>query len=64
MGALDKIKKAVAPPVTAAWIDMLVTGMDARAQEIEGKKGAEAADAFREKKGRSIARITKRGIIG
>lgn len=63
MGALDRIKRAVAPPVTAEWVDMVVTDRDRKASEIESEKGPEAAEKYREKSGKLVARMARRGII-
>lgn len=61
---LKRIKKAVqGPPVTAEWVDMVVTDADRKAEQIEATQGSEAANRYREKSGRRVDRMLKRGVI-
>ena len=61
---LERIKKTIqGPPVTARWVDMVVTNADLKANRIEESRGSEAADRYREKMGRRVKKMTERGII-
>lgn len=61
---LDRIKKAIqGPPVTAEWVDMVVTDADRKAERIEETQGPEAANRFREKSGRRVKKMVERGVI-
>jgi hypothetical protein len=59
----DRVKQAINPPLTAAWVDMVVTGRGIKSDEIERTKGPEAAQKHREKTGRLVQKMVRRGII-
>ena len=63
MGMRDRIKAIVAPPVTAEWVDFVVSDLDAKADLIEETRGVEAADRYRERTGKWVQKMNKRGII-
>lgn len=59
----ERIKRAVQPPVTAEWIDVVVTARSEQADKIERSKGLEAADRHREKTGKFVTKMIQRGLI-
>jgi hypothetical protein len=40
---LDRVKRALNPPVTAEWIDSVISARSEQADEIEQSRGQEAA---------------------
>jgi hypothetical protein len=60
---LDRIKRVINPPVTAEWIDTVVTQRSEQADEIEESKGPKAAQRHREKTGRMVGKMLRRGVI-
>lgn len=59
----DRIKEAISPPLTAEWVDMVVTHRGIKFDEIEKSKGPEAAQKHREKTGKLVQKMVRRGII-
>lgn len=60
---IERIKRAIQPPVTAEWVNMVVTARSEQADKIERSKGPEAADRHREKTGKFVTKMTQRGLI-
>ena len=54
------IKDFLRPPLSQEWVDMVRDDVDQRSEEIEQKKGPEAANAYRERRGRTVARLQRR----
>lgn len=60
---LDRLREMLKPPVTAEWVDRVVTEGSRKADEIEASRGPEAADRYREKTGREVKKMLDRGVI-
>jgi hypothetical protein len=60
---LDRIKRVINPPVTAEWVDAVVTRRSEQADAIEESKGSKVAQRHREKTGEIVGKMLRRGVI-
>jgi hypothetical protein len=60
---IERIKKAMSPPVTQEWVDMVAGAREVRAQEVEEARGPVAAEKHRAITRRIVSRMGRRGII-
>ena len=60
----DKVRQAISPPLTVEWVDLVVTQRSSQADEIEKLKGPKVAQKHREKTGKLVQKMIRRGIVG
>ncbi|MFE0472372.1 hypothetical protein ACFW2V_12195 [Streptomyces sp. NPDC058947] len=60
---LDRIRRAFSPPVTAEWVDAVVTQRSEQADEIEKSRGSKAAQKHRRETGKMVEKMMRRGVI-